>query len=406
MSIPTVQPKKYLDFSSIIPLLRSPEFEVPINQELDDNYFPTFLEQQLTGYIKNYTDKILPLADGAVRYSDGQENVVLKKITTLSNGILQTVIHYYYGRVLEATETFNKTLDLIKYNAISTAIKIDIKKGTSFYRTRPGDSTPFLKKDLFHNPFEKRHLVKTSRYSIPGYPALYLGSSVYVCWEEYGRPEIKKLHFSRFSNTRDLKISRLQRLDDFIKVLENSQNSEKLKSISLLRYLSFFPLVIACTIRTQKDGIFKPEYIIPQLLLQYISSNDSGIDGIMFPSSKVTYSKTTVPSYNYVFPVRTNQVEGYCSFLMDLFELTEPTSLELEELRNHFRNTEPVDESCTPLGDITIVGGIIGKYSFTALGHLEEILNSRKAHSLIPKSLDTADSFDLEEEGDENQFLI
>ena len=51
---------------------------------------------------------------------------------------------------------------------------------------------------MFHIPFNKRGKVETQRYSAPGYPCLYLGSSVNACWEELGQPRFDDMMVSRF----------------------------------------------------------------------------------------------------------------------------------------------------------------------------------------------------------------
>ncbi len=45
------------------------------------------------------------------------------------------------------------------------------------YKMRVGTNHTYSKNEMFHIPFELRGLVKTNRYSIPGLPCVYLGSS-------------------------------------------------------------------------------------------------------------------------------------------------------------------------------------------------------------------------------------
>ena len=73
------------------------------------------------------------------------------------------------------------------------------------YRIRTGSLDPYSRKKLFHIPFELRHIVATQRYSIPGLPCLYLGSSLWACWEELGRPDFNKLHVARFALAADMR---------------------------------------------------------------------------------------------------------------------------------------------------------------------------------------------------------
>ena len=65
-----------------------------------------------------------------------------------------------------------------------------IPENVTFYRMRMIDErrTNISYKEMFHIPINNRRSVKTQRYSTPGFPCLYLGNSIYGCWEEMGRP--------------------------------------------------------------------------------------------------------------------------------------------------------------------------------------------------------------------------
>ena len=157
--------------------------------------------------------------------------------------------------------------------------------------------------------------------------------------------------------------------------------NQDLQLTFLLRYLITFPLTIACSIKVKNPtGNFKPEYIIPQLLLQYISRNDK-IDGLKFLSTKVDYSKLyNIDAYNYVFPVKTIKKEGFCSVLSELFHSTEPTSLELEEIIYNPTTHPMVIGGGTPSDtrQIELVEGQKSYYSTTSFGKIETTLRIRK----------------------------
>ena len=59
-----------------------------------------------------------------------------------------------------------------------------------YYRIRAENNDRFDRKDLFHIPIDKRHLIKPYRYSIAGYPCLYMASSIELCWFECGMPKV------------------------------------------------------------------------------------------------------------------------------------------------------------------------------------------------------------------------
>ena len=72
-------------------------------------------------------------------------------------------------------------------------------KNYSFYRIRIHKTNFTLsQQEFFHIPFNLRGKVKTQRFSIPGFPSLYLGTTIYVCWEELNRPNINEFQANFF----------------------------------------------------------------------------------------------------------------------------------------------------------------------------------------------------------------
>ncbi|SHJ10053.1 RES domain-containing protein [Hymenobacter daecheongensis DSM 21074] len=368
------------EYKKIIGLLSDTEFEIPISQNSNDIYFPCFLEKRINQYLayysshlKDYTDNILNTLD----FGKNESYTLDNKIQFLATGIMTAVQCYYRGDLREASRVFDQSLDHAGFT--QTTLVATIPATSRFYRTRLSNGRRMKRQDLFHNPFENRHLVATSRYSIPGLPALYLGSSVYVCWEEFNQAPIKDLYFSQFRTTRPLRVVKIQRLDDLQADLEAAEFVPSVNIVYMLRYLLLFPLTIACSIRTKEiHGTFKPEYIIPQLLLQYVTKNKD-VDGIMFPSTKVDYTTIDgVTAYNYVFPVKQVASQGLCSELVNTFVLTEPTSTEIESLINYSgRFITTADQFSAIPGAISIVEGVSTPYRATAFGRLEDILNLR-----------------------------
>lgn len=88
---------------------------------------------------------------------------------------------------------FNMTVPLTKLCNIITPL----------YRVRKSDSVLRERKDLFHIPFKLRHRVSAMRFSVSGLPCLYLGTSIFVCWQEMGKPDFDKLYISSFISNND-----------------------------------------------------------------------------------------------------------------------------------------------------------------------------------------------------------
>lgn len=156
------------------------------------------------------------------------------------------------------------------------------------YRIREGNSQ-YNRLDLFHIPMDKRHLIKSYRYSIPGYPCLYLSTGVELCWFECGMP--KKFNYSIFqldiSDGEPLKLISVNiNPVDLVSGVEcwyrnNPEDRDKIDNF-LLQYLITHSLRAACSVQvSNRDNAFIQEYIIPQLLLLWVRKNNN-FDGILF----------------------------------------------------------------------------------------------------------------------------
>lgn len=369
-------------YDLILPHINSKDFVIP-NKQKEDSFFPEYISNLLNDYIEFYETNLSAIIDTVVPFEDEngvkKEKVTLNKIKILCKILEETVQLYYQGKSYKASEHFTTSLNenLIKELTFSSKII----KNNLFYRARTNNGKHFSSSDLFHIKFEQRHNVSTNRYSIPGLPALYLGSTTYVCWEEFEKTKFRDLWFVKVENQKDLNVILLQRIEDFLLDIEGYH--EDFKLTFLLSYLVTFPLTLACTIKVKNtSGTFKPEYIIPQMLLEYIVTNQT-IDGIKFPSTKVNYdSLANVEAYNYVFPVKKINKTGFCSELSNAFHLTEPSSIDLEEIISNPSSSGAVHGMGTPTDDreIELIKDVKVKYNRTSFGKLENKLKDRKVY--------------------------
>ena len=217
----------------------------------------------------------------------------------------------------------------------------DIPAGELFYRMRCFEKRKGLsRKDLFHIPLNMRRKINTQRYSAPGYPCLYLGTSLYGCWEEMHRPNTESTLVSCFMNQRTLRV-----LDLRIPVFEEFKNNKE-------RYLVLFPFIISCGIPVRNpDDIYKPEYIIPQLILEWIidygSGNNRWLDGVYYTSVSKNNEFYSLDHEwdNLAIPVRNALTrEDYCPELMNIFQCTAPTCYEYERIRGNIDSSSYLDE--------------------------------------------------------------
>jgi hypothetical protein len=113
---------------------------------------------------------------------------------------------------------------------------------------------------------------------------------------------------------------------------------------------------------------FIAEYIIPQLILQWITNNDDpDIDGIAFSSVRcrthVTYPASIA---NLVFPAKEIAPSGYCARLRRKFAMTEPVAWHLLEgvqfgFRAPFAAEVPLE----------LIPGVRTRYLDTTFGEVE-----------------------------------
>jgi hypothetical protein len=154
------------------------------------------------------------------------------------------------------------------------------------------------------------------------------------------------------------------------------------------KYLMTWPLIAACSIKVKDySDTFKPEYIIPQLLLQWVR-NIGDIDGIKYNSTHI--DKTVLFNdgdlYNLVLPVKENKDEGYCNHLVNLFEMTETISKQLLEYSTggqyFLYSTEELDKINKKIPALEIIKGQIFPYSYSVLGHMELKLDNMKTKKI------------------------
>lgn len=247
----------------------------------------------------------------------------------------------------------------------TTILSVNINK--SFYRIRQMPSVNELsRKELFHIPITKRGMVKTQRYSSPGYPCLYLGESIYGCWEEMRRPPMHTCAVARFKNDQEL---------NFIDMTIPSKDNLCKDS-----FLKLMPLVIACMVRVaDDDATYKPEYIVPQLLIEWILKhrtykNDTGskkIHGVVYVSTHLNkeFDFPMRKFVNYAIPIfGGNHNNTYCHELCEIFSLTKSTTNDIEKLKGGYG----VD--CGHF-DIDYIAQLEENYNHSDFGNLEERLN-------------------------------
>lgn len=302
---------------------------------LDDSSFPD-VSSRIQTSIGELTDLSRSIQAGIKMYLGGHSHSAYEAIASM---LAKMDLSPFYSVLEEASSPFNWSDRFSPY--------LHAVLHPPLYRIR-SDRNEFKipdRGDLFHVPFEKRHLVGNQRYSISGLPCLYLGSSVWICWEELGRPAFDSVWVSRFRLANRVNVLDLQfpphhvwrlfkALQDGAPAASMHDAEIKLKNRFspdfLKTYILHWPLIAACSIRSEsRAGSFFPEYILPQILLQWVM--DLGmVDGIRYFSARMPSKGLHLIAHsNCVFPVRVSAAKGHCDYLRRMFALTEPVSWEL-----------------------------------------------------------------------------
>ncbi len=284
-------------------------FDLPKTRDAD---IVSFLENIFNEYKKS----IFKINNSEIDY---------KLIDDLCNSIIQSIKYHYDGNISESYNCLKLTLDRLenfllipKHNSFNVTPAID----RNCFRIRPNDSRHLSKKELFHIPFDERAKISFQRYSISGFPCLYLGESIYSCWIELNQPDLSKVQVSRFELPISYKF--LDLTYDFQQFGFNYKRNG-INELGLY-YLTSWPLKAVCSLRVkEKDLPFKPEYIIPQIVLQWIRQSKN-LDGIKYFSSIYQSNKknTYINLINYVIPVKKISEQGYCVELLKNIKYTEP----------------------------------------------------------------------------------
>ena len=200
----------------------------------------------------------------------------------------------------------------------------------SFYRIRPGDfriinpvNSKIQKAELFHIKKELRNRIGAYRYSVAGYPCLYLASNRELAWFECGMP--KQFSFCQMliaeegENALNLVDFSYRPIDILSRVTiwiqnarrQNKDNNE-IKNIYevLIKYIITYPLVATCSVKVKDRGNkYVEEYVFPQLFMSWVREHEK-IDGICYKSSLNSTLVRGMGATNVALPVKKFRTDG------------------------------------------------------------------------------------------------
>lgn len=307
---------------------------------------------------KNFEDTLQELFNF---YCNEVRNIVSldqhKEIKRVCRLLMRAINHYHDGFPATSFNTFSNIMKTVMerpfriYNKTGKIETLSKHDNLNLYRVRNvSDNREYSREEIFHTPFCLRSRVATCRYSIAGYPCLYLSTSLDLCCEETknqsSQPMIiaskYKIVRNYFLNGKqDIKVIELGvKPIHFVHTNLDNRNYENnlyiqkyLNEIDLINesvmknYLYWYPIIAASSfIRINKNHPFATEYIIPQLMMQWVRSEvkKKELYGIRYFSC--ASERASELGFNYVFPAysTTDSSLNYCGVLSKSFKLTKP----------------------------------------------------------------------------------
>ncbi len=327
------------------------EHRLPLNRK--DKSVKEFLEDYYSSYIEAYKNALKRTEDCALR--EECYKLLDDKTTTLEelcNDILKVFDYYDSADMLGLYNHFAEMMEKISPLLFTRNIgTIGHERYKNYYRIRAGIEH-FNRLDLFHIPLDKREFIKSYRYSIPGYPCLYLSSGVEMCWFECGMP--KEFSYARFI-LESSDINKVNLIDFTIDPVDlvssvsidyiNHPAKGELIDEFLVKYIILFPLRVACSLEViNRDVPFIEEYIFPQQLLLWVRSNNI-YDGIAYRTCSSIEHAREWNYINLVMPAKDID-DRYCRHLNKLFTVTEPVKVELSNIiRNRDNKLQKVEKT-------------------------------------------------------------
>lgn len=253
---------------------------------------------------KEYLEKLETLYDRFIKKIKQLSNDFnYKVIEDYKDRILNIVPDYYNGRIIDSITKVKELIKDVGNNdfAKSTLRNCEAFLGNKnyelqFFRARVSkEYLDYPANKMLHIPFRERYKTNNQRFSMPGYPCLYVANTSYACWIELDKPSehdfyVSPIIFDGKQKVLNLAVSieNFTRLHDF----EKERSTTWLKLIMLMFATSFV------YVGDVKNRNFKVEYIIPQLIMQ--ACLNLNYDGIVYNSTKVCSDKFSFAAINLV----------------------------------------------------------------------------------------------------------
>lgn len=200
----------------------------------------------------------------------------------------------------------------------------------NLYRMRDCDSSAplYTPKEMFHLPFNLRSKASSMRFSKPNVPCLYFADNLFVCDAEIRQNPVTVFQASRYEIVEPVRV---------LNFGYNNANAAQWAQFDSLppgnalsdftiAWLNLYPIALASAIVSQSSSNAPHEYILPQMLMDYIIKNR--YDGIRYLSTKVISQDTHINFYTcWAFPTTSKANTGHDPKLCSKIKVSDPVKL-------------------------------------------------------------------------------
>ena len=326
--------------------------------EREEKSFPSHLGCLLGACLETYRD----LDDSYFKDGAAGKTTIMKEAQWVCDRIMECLYLYSQANLVDC---ITKMREIISHDSFCA---FRVKEGSLWYRSRMvgGRKRVLPAKEMFHVPFDLVRKIGNNRFSISGYPCLYLSNTIWACWEELKEPVMEDFCTSLVKITKEIELLDLR--------FPNVQYNQDIKSV-----LYSLPLIIACSVEVEyPDDPFKPEYIMPQLVMLALVNHEK-YQGCSFTSTKKidNFDWPDDLLCNIAMPVKSVNKTGLCPELTGCFLISDSVNYKYEVLKCNIAPVRTISEA--DLNEILGDGPHVEPtpqedYEGSIFGQLEKIL--------------------------------
>ena len=292
------------------------KYRFPLTLKEGENYY-----QCIQKWIAKYIDDL-----EKCKYIPNEKITNVQKYT---NEIICSLKDFLNGNIPQAYCTFYRALDMVKSNLRCVGLgenpcNPSIK--SPYYRVLKCGSNCFNYKQMLHIPYNLRECISACRFSLSGIPCSYMSSSPVVAWYEAGMPdEYQIAKYTALGDDYKLLSLDINLQDVFFEIYEHAlETEERLEDKiieTIVEVIYTLPLVAFCSVvKKRDDAKFNEEYIVPQLLMSWISSRTDCV-GIRYRTNKRFELGRSVSAYNIALPALQEDSDHYSIKLKQIFDI-------------------------------------------------------------------------------------